>query len=40
MDNMWGAYLASMQLMSKYNREPVFYYLLWIFSVNMHGLVF
>lgn len=40
MDNMWGAYLASMQLMSKYNKEPGFYYLLWTFSVNMHGLVF
>ena len=30
--------LTDMQLISKFNKELVFYYVLLIFSVNMHGL--
>ena len=38
MDNIWGADLADMQLISKFNKGIHFYYVLMIFSVNMHGL--
>ena len=38
MENIWGADLANMQLISKFNKEISFYYVLLIFSVNMHGL--
>ena len=36
-DNIWGVYLADMQLISKY-KEIRFYYVLLIFLVNMLGL--
>ena len=35
-DNICDANLADMQLISKFNKA--FYYVLLIFSVNMHGL--
>ena len=41
MDNIWGAELADMQLISKYVNlieNFVFYYVLLIFSVNAHWL--
>ena len=34
-DNIWGADLADMQLLSKYNKGIRFYYVLLIFLVNM-----
>ena len=38
-DNIWGADLADMQLLNKYNiKELDFYYVLLIFLVNMLGL--
>ena len=37
-DNIWGADLADMQLISKCNKAICFYYVLLIYSVNMHGL--
>ena len=37
-DNIWGADLADMQLLSKYNKGIRFYYVLLIFLVNMLGL--
>ena len=35
-DNIWGADLANMQLISKFNKGTRFYYKLLIFSVNMY----
>ena len=37
-DNIWGADLANMQLISKFNKDLDFYYMLLIFLVNMLGL--
>ena len=37
-DNLWGVDLAYMQLLSKFNKDLDFYYVLWIFLVNMLGL--
>ena len=37
-DNIWGADLAEMQLLSKFNKDLEFYYVLLIFLVNMLGL--
>ena len=37
-DNIWGADLAGMQLIRKFNKGIRFYYMLLIFSVNTHGL--
>ena len=37
-DNIWDADLADMQLISKFNKEFNFSYVLLIFIVNMHGL--
>ena len=38
-DNIWDAYLADMQLISKFNKGiPFFYYVLLIFIANMYGL--
>ena len=37
-DNIWGADLADMQLLSKFNKGFRFYYVLLIFLVNMSGL--
>ena len=39
-DNIWGADIADMQLISKFNKGIIFYYVLLIFSVNRHGLFF
>ena len=36
--NIWGADLADMQSLSRYNKELDFYYVLLIFLVNMLGL--
>ena len=36
--NIWGANLAAMQLISKFNQRICFYYVLLIFSANAHGL--
>ena len=36
--NISGADLADMQLISKFNKGILFFYVLLIFSVNMHGL--
>ena len=33
-DNIWGADLADMQLISKFNKEFIFYYVLLIFNKN------
>ena len=40
-DNIWGADLADMELTIEYKgtKELGFYYVLLIFSVNMHGLL-
>ena len=38
-DNIWSADLAEMQLITKFNKGICFYYVLLIFSVNMHGLL-
>ena len=37
-DNIWGADLADMQLMSKFDKGFRFYYVLLIFLANMLGL--
>ena len=37
-DNVWGADLANMQLIIKFNKGFHFYYLLLMFIVDMHGL--
>ena len=37
-DNIWGADQANMQLISKFNKDLDFYYMLLIFLVNMLGL--
>ena len=37
-DNIWGAALADMQLISKFNKGFRFYYVLLIFLANIHGL--
>ena len=37
-DNIWGADLADVQLISKFNKGVDFYYVLLIFLVNMLGL--
>ena len=37
-DNIWGADLADMQLISKFNKKLRFYYVLLIFLVNILGL--
>ena len=37
-DSIWGADLADMQLLNKYNKGIKFYYVLLIFLVNMLGL--
>ena len=37
-DNIWGADFTDMQVISKFNKEFVFYYVLLIFSVNVHEL--
>ena len=41
-DDIWGAVLADMQLISKFDKfnKFVFYYVLLKFLVNMHGLLF
>ena len=39
-DNIWGADLGDMQLISAFNNDLSFYYALLIFIVNMHGLFF
>ena len=38
-DNIWGSDLANMQLISKFNKDLDFYYMLLIFLVNMLGLL-
>ena len=37
-DNIWGAYIADMQLIRKFNKGLGFYCVLLIFLVNMLGL--
>ena len=37
-DNIWGADLADMQLIIKFNKRIRFLLCVWIFSVNTHGL--
>ena len=37
-DNIWGADLADMQLISNYSKGIHFYYVLWTFIVNMHEI--
>ena len=39
-DNIWGAYLADMQLISKFNKGFTFKFLLCVIDIllNMHGL--
>ena len=37
-NNSWGADLADIQLISKFNKGIRFYYVLLISSVNTHGL--
>ena len=37
-DNIWGADLADMQLISKFNKGLDSYYMLLIFLVNVLGL--
>ena len=39
-DDIWHADLTDMQLISKFNKEYVFYYVLLIFLVNMRGVFF
>ena len=35
-DNIWGTDLADMQLISTFNKEFLFYYVLLIFLINTH----
>ena len=37
-DNIWGADLVDMQLISKFNKGFTFFYALLVFIANMHGL--
>ena len=37
-DNIWGADLVDMQLITKFNEGFRFYYVLLIFLANIHGL--
>ena len=39
-DNIWGADLADMQLISKFDKgsNPIFNYMLLIVTGNMHGM--
>ena len=37
-DNIWGADLGDMQLISKFNKSNCFYYMLLIFLVNIYVL--
>ena len=37
-DNIWGADLAGMQLISNLIKDLDFYYVLLIFIENMHGI--
>ena len=37
-DNTWAADVADLQLISKFNKDLDFYYVLLIFLANMHGL--
>ena len=37
-DNIWGGDLAKMQLISKFDKEIRFLYVLLTFIANMHGL--
>ena len=37
-DNIWGADLADMQLISKFNKGFRFFYVILTFLANMHGL--
>ena len=39
-DNIWGADLADMQLISKFNKETKFFYVSLILLLNMHGLFY
>ena len=39
-DNIWGADLADMQLLNKFNKGIFFHYVLLIFIANMHGNTF
>ena len=39
-NNIQGADLANMHLVRKFNKGFVFYYVLLIFLVNMHGFFF
>ena len=34
-DNIWGADLADVQLIRKFDKKFIFYYMLWIFSLNI-----
>ena len=38
-DNSLGTDLAEMQLISKFNKGFGFFYVLLIYSANMHGLI-
>ena len=39
-DSIWGADLADMQFISKFDKRiSFFYYMLWMFSINAHGLL-
>ena len=40
MDNIWGAELADMKLISTFDKVIRFFIMLLIFSVNMHVLFF
>ena len=37
-ENVLGADLADIQIISKFNKEVLFYYALLLFPVNTHGL--
>ena len=39
-DNNWGADLTDMKLISNFNKNLRFYYVLLTFIVNMHELFF
>ena len=38
-DKIWGADLTDMELINKFNKGSRFYYVLLIFSVNMHVFI-